>query len=211
MGVWREQLLPRLTDRALGTDELGELRAAVCRGLHGRVLELGFGSGLNLPHLPSTVTELAAVEPAELAWALSGPRRERSRVPVRRSGLDGQRLAEEDASYDAVLSTFTLCTIPDAAAALAEVRRVLHPGGTLHFLEHGLAPDPGVATWQRRLEPAQRRVFAGCHLTRDVPALVAAAGLEVVALEQRYLPGPRVGRPWAYGSLGVARRPLEAA
>lgn len=211
MGVWRDQVLPRLTDRALGTDEIGELRAAVCRGLHGRVLEIGFGSGLNLPYLPPVVTELAAVEPADVAWALSGPRRDRAGVPVRRSGLDGQRLAEDDASFDAVLSTFTLCTIPDAAAALAEVHRVLHPGGTLHFLEHGLAPDPGVAGWQRRLEPAQRLVFAGCHLTRDVPALVEASGLEVVELDQRYLPGPRVGRPWAYGSLGIARRPREEA
>ena len=211
MGGWSERVVPRLTDRALGTDEIGELRAAACRGLHGRVLEIGFGSGLNLRHLPPAVTSVAAVEPADVGWALSAPRRERAGVPVRRSGLDGQRLVEDDASYDAVLSTFTLCTIPDAAAALAEVRRVLRPGGTLHFLEHGLAPDPGVVRWQRRLEPLQRRIFAGCHLTRDVLALVAAAGLEVTDLDQRYLPGPAVGRPWAYGSLGVARRPQEAA
>ncbi len=110
-----------------------------------------------------------------------------------------------------MLTTFSLCTIPDAAAALAEVRRVLRPGGTLHFLEHGLAPDPGVARWQRRLEPVQRRVFGGCHLTRDVPALIAGAGFEVVELDQRYLPGPRVGRPWAYGSRGVARHPRAGA
>jgi SAM-dependent methyltransferase len=211
MGVWSERVVPRLADRALGTDEVGRLRTAACRGLHGRVLEIGFGSGLNLPHLPLAVAELDAVEPADVGWALSERRRERTRVPVRRRGLDGQRLAGEDESYDAVLTTFTLCTIPDAAAALAEVRRVLRPGGTLHFLEHGLAPDPGVATWQRLLEPVQRRVFAGCHLTRDVPALVTAAGLDVVELDQRYQPGPRLGRPWGFASLGVARRPPEAA
>jgi SAM-dependent methyltransferase len=126
---------------------------------------------------------------------------------VERTGLDGQRLEAPDASYDAVLATFTLCTIPDPGAALAEVRRVLRPGGAFHFLEHGLAPDTGVVTWQHRLEPLQRRVFAGCHLTRDVPALVAAGGLDVTMLEQRYLPGPRIGRPWSYGYLGRAVRP----
>ena len=211
MGVWSERVVPRLTDRMLDTDEVGRLRDAACRGLHGRVLEIGFGSGLNLPHLPAAVSDLGAVEPADVGWALSERRRESARLPVRRRGLDGQHLAEPDQSYDAVLTTFALCTIPDAAAALAEVRRVLRPGGTLHFLEHGLAPDPGVATWQRRLEPAQRRVFAGCHLTRDVPALVAAAGLDVLEVEQWYLPGPRFARPWTFGSVGVARRSQEAA
>jgi SAM-dependent methyltransferase len=128
-------------------------------------------------------------------------------VPVERTGLDGQRIEAGDASYDAALSTFTLCTIPDVAAALAEVHRVLRPGGLFHFLEHGLAPDAGVVAWQHRLEPLQRRVFAGCHLTRDVPALVVDAGLEITLLEQRYLPGPRIGRPWTYGYLGRAVRP----
>jgi SAM-dependent methyltransferase len=211
MGVWSDQVVPRLTDRALSAAAMDDPRAAVCAGLHGRVLELGFGSGLNLRHLPAAVTALDAVEPADVAWELSARRRARSRVPVHRGGLDGQRLAADDESYDAVLVTFALCSIPDAAAALAEVRRVLRPGGTLHFLEHGLAPDPGVAAWQRRLDPAQQRLFAGCHLSRDVPALVADAGLEVTDLDQRYLPGPRIGRPWSYGYLGRATRRREAA
>lgn len=211
MGVWSDRVVPRLTDRALAAAGMDGLRAAACAGLHGRVLELGFGSGLNLRHLPAAVTTLDAVEPADVAWALSERRRARSRVPVHRSGLDGQRLAADDESYDAVLVTFALCSIPDPASALAEVRRVLRPGATLHFLEHGLAPDPGVAAWQRRLDTTQQRLFAGCHLTRDVPALVAAAGLEVTELDQHYLPGPRIGRAWNYASLGVARRPLEAA
>jgi SAM-dependent methyltransferase len=209
MGVWSDRVVPRMTDRALGTDEIGELRASVCAGLRGRVLEIGFGSGLNLPHLPAEVTALGAVEPADLAWELSAPRRVRSRVPVHRAGLDGQRLAAEDASYDAALATFTLCTIPDVAAALREVRRVLRPGGALHFLEHGLAPDPGVAAWQRRLDPLQRRVFAGCHLSRDVPALLADAGLRVTALERGYLPGPRASRPWVHAFRGRAVRDAE--
>ena len=166
MGVWAERVVPRLTDVALDNKDIGELRAVACLGLHGRVVEIGFGSG-----------------------------------------LDGQRIDVEDASYDAALATFTLCTIPDAAVALAEVRRVLRPGGLFHFLEHGLAPDAAVVTWQHRLEPLQRRVFAGCHLTRDVPALLADAGLEITLLQQRYLPGPAISRPWTYAYLGRAVRP----
>jgi ubiquinone/menaquinone biosynthesis C-methylase UbiE len=207
MGVWADRVVPRLTDVALGQTEIGELRAVACLGLRGRVLEVGFGSGLNLPHYPREVVSVSAVEPSDVGWSLSRRRRARGRVPVRRIGLDGQRLEADDASYDAVLSTFTLCTIPDATAALDEVRRVLRPGGMFHFLEHGLAPDDHVAAWQHRLEPLQRRVFAGCHLTRDVPALVADAGLEVTLLEQRYLAGPGISRPWAYGYLGRAARP----
>jgi ubiquinone/menaquinone biosynthesis C-methylase UbiE len=206
MGVWAERVVPRLTEKALSSDEVGELRDATCAGLHGRVLEIGFGSGLNLPHYPPEVSRVDAVEPADAAWRLSRARRERSRIRVERTGLDGQRLQAEDASYDAVLSTFTLCTIPDVAAALAEVRRVLRPGGSLHFVEHGLAPDPEVVVWQKRLEPLQKRVFAGCHLTRDVPALVRGAGLDVTDLTASYLPGPRASRPWSYGYQGQAVR-----
>ena len=103
-----------------------------------------------------------------------------------------------------MLSTFTLCTIPDVGAALAEVRRVLRPGGTLHVLEHGLAPDPRVAAWQRRLDPLQGLVAGGCHLSRDVPALIAAAGLRLERVDQAYLPGPALGRPWTFGTLATA-------
>jgi ubiquinone/menaquinone biosynthesis C-methylase UbiE len=207
MGVWAERVVPRLTDKALGNEQIDELRSATCAGLHGRVLEIGFGSGLNLPHYPPEVSRVDAVEPADAGWRLSRSRRERSEVRVERTGLDGQRLEADDATYDAVLSTFTLCTIPDAATALAEVHRVLRPGGSLHFVEHGLAPDEGVVTWQRRLEPLQKRLFAGCHLTRDVPALVGDAGLEMAELEARYLPGPGVSRPWSFGYRGRASRP----
>ncbi len=199
-------MVPRLTDRALGNDEIGKLRETTCAGLHGRVLEIGFGSGLNMPHYPAQVVSVGAVEPSDTGWALSDTRRARSTVAIERTGLDGQRLAADDASYDSALATFTLCTIPDAAAALAEVRRVLRPGGSFHFLEHGLAPDEGVVAWQRRLEPTQKRVLGGCHLTRDVPALIRDAGLEVTLLEQRYLPGPRISRPWTYVYLGRAMR-----
>lgn len=205
--MWEERVLPRLVDRALSTGPVQQLRARTCEGLQGRVLEIGFGSGLNLPHLPSTVTSLDAVEPSDLAWSLSQERRDQATLPVHRIGLDGQRLAAPDATYDAVLCTFSLCTIPDAALAAREVRRVLRPGGRLHLLEHGRSPDDGVRTWQRRLEPLQRRVAGGCHLTRDPLQLVTAAGLHVEESDQRYLPGPALGRPWGYGYRAVATRP----
>lgn len=205
--MWEERVLPRLVDRALSTGPVQQLRARTCEGLQGRVLEIGFGSGLNLPHLPSTVTSLDAVEPSDLAWSLSQERRDPGTLPVHRIGLDGQRLAAPDATYDAVLCTFSLCTIPDAALAAREVRRVLRPGGRLHLLEHGRSPDDGVRTWQRRLEPLQRRVAGGCHLTRDPLQLVTTAGLHVEESDQRYLPGPALGRPWSYGYRAVATRP----
>lgn len=204
MTWWSERVVPHLTDIALRTQEIGELREETCRSLRGRVLEIGFGSGLNLRFYPAEVSSVAAVEPSDIGWRLSAQRRARTDVPIERSGLDGQHLAEADASFDSALVTFSLCTIADPALALSEVRRVLKPGGSLHFLEHGLAPDPGVARWQRRLDPVQQRVFAGCHLSRDVPALVEASGLEVTGLRAEYQPGPRVAHPWTYGYLGRA-------
>ena len=206
MGWWSERAVPHLTDLALRSPEIGELREETCRGLRGRVLEIGFGSGLNLRFYPAEVSSVAAVEPSDVGWRLSEERRARTGVRVARSGLDGQHLAEEDASFDSALVTFSLCSITDPALALSEVRRVLRPGGSLHFLEHGLAPDPGVARWQHRLDPVQRRVFAGCHLSRDVPGLVEAAGFEIAELRAEYQPGPRVMRPWTYGYLGRAAR-----
>ncbi len=205
MGWWEERVVPHLVDRALRGREIGDLRAEVCAELSGEVLELGFGGGLNLRHLPVAVTRVDAVEPADRGWALSERRRAQHDVDVRRVGLDGQRLAAADHSYDHVLCTFTLCTIPDPSLALDEVVRVLRPGGTFAFLEHGRAPSSRMASWQRRLDPIQRRVAGGCHLSRDVEGLVRAAGLTPSRLRQEFLPGPRT--PWTYGYLGVAFTP----
>ena len=204
MGWWSERVLPRCIDLSLSTEPVMELRRDACAGMAGRVLEIGFGSGLNVGLYPRAVTAVDAVEPADLAWKLSAGRRARSDVPIERVGLDGERLAAADASYDAVLSTFTLCTIPDVRTALAEVRRVLRPGGALHVLEHGLAPDPRVARWQRRLDPLQGLVAGGCHLSRDVPALISDAGLRLERVEQSYLPGPAISRPWVFGTVARA-------
>ncbi len=206
MGYWTDRVLPHLTERSLSTPDVRVLRAEVCAGLRGRVLEIGFGSGLNIPVYPPEVERVDAVEPADVAWEMSARRRAGTRVPVARTGLDGARLAAADEQYDAVLSTFALCTIPEVERALGEIRRVLRPGGSFHFLEHGLAPDPGVERWQRRLDPLQRRLAGGCHLSRDIPGLVAGSGLDVVEVTASYLAGPRVSRPWAHGFVGRAER-----
>lgn len=201
MGFYREQVVPRLVDRMCGARGMRHWRADVTEGLTGRVVEIGFGSGLNVDLYPSTVDLVLAVEPAALARRLSEKRVARSQVPVEHVGLDGQALALDDDSCDAALSTFTLCTIPDVGRALAELHRVLRPGGQLHFLEHGLSPDPAVAVWQRRLEPWQRRLADGCHLTRRPVALIEAAGFTVVRVDERYAKGPK---PWSWFSAGTA-------
>ena len=206
-GWWETHVVPRMVERALSTGDVRRERTLACEGLSGRVLEVGFGSGLNLPHLPAAVTSVDAVEPSDLGWSMSAARRSAAAVPVSRVGLDGQALDVEDAAYDAVLCTFSLCTIPDPALAAREMARAVRPGGRVHVLEHGRAPDPGVRRWQARLEPVQRRVAGGCHLTRDPLALLAAAGLEVQQVTQEYLPGPALARPWSYGYRFVAELP----
>ena len=205
MGLYGEQVLPRIINVACGLKGVEPLRRRVCDGLEGDVVEIGFGSGLNVPFYPAAVTRVAAVEPADLGWKLAEKRLRATSVPVERSGLDGQSLPFADNSYDAALSTWTLCTIPDVATALSEVRRVLKPGGTLRFVEHGLAPDERVRRWQHRLEPVQKRLFGGCHLTRPVVDLLTAAGFTITDLDVFY----EKGAPKTLGadSLGAAVSP----
>lgn len=201
-GWWDRQVVPRLVDLSLGGDEVGRLRARACEGLTGRVLEIGFGSGLNVAHYPESVTSVSAVEPSDVAWRRAGQRiAGADGPPVERAGLDGQHLDLPDDCCDSALSTFTMCTIPDLDAALREVRRVLRPGGRLHFAEHGLSPDPGVVRWQRRLGPLQGALFAGCHLDRPIADRVSAAGFALGEVDRFYGPGPR---PFSYLYLGWA-------
>ncbi|GHD05109.1 class I SAM-dependent methyltransferase [Zhihengliuella salsuginis] len=202
MGLYGEHILPRLMARSMEAEEIAPLRRRLCAGLSGRVLELGFGSGANIRHYPEAVDSVWAVEPSDTAWRLAADKIAASRVRIQRGGLDGQRLDAPAAAFDHALSSLTLCTIPDAAAALAEVRRVLAPGGTLHFLEHGLAPDEGVRVWQRRLDPIQRSLAGGCRLSRDIRELIEAAGFGIVEAESFYQ--PPLPRPYGYVTVGVA-------
>ena len=204
MGLWNDRVLPRVVDRSLSAPEVAPLRAAVCGGLRGRVLEIGFGSGLNVPHYPPAVQRVDAVEPSDVGWRLAGPRLTASPVPVQRGGLDGQALPFADDSFDAALSTFSLCTIPDAGAALREVHRVLRPGGALHFLEHGRAPDPGVRRWQDRLVGLNSLVQGGCRMNRPIDELLTAAGFTLERLERGYV--PKAPRMFAALYEGRARR-----
>jgi SAM-dependent methyltransferase len=204
MGWWTDEVLPHLTDYTLKGRELDELRAQVCESLHGRVLEVGFGSGLNIPWYPSTVTQVDAVEPSELAWKLSEKRRLKTAVPIGRVARDAQQLNIAGERYDSALVTFSLCTIPDPVVALHEVHRVMKPGATLHFLEHGISDNPKVVAWQHRLEPVQRRLNGGCHLTRDPAELAERAGLLVKMVEQGDLPGGP--KPFTAGYFGEAVR-----
>jgi ubiquinone/menaquinone biosynthesis C-methylase UbiE len=203
MGIYSEQVLPRIVDFAGNLKEAHAQRRRVCEGLAGEVVEIGFGSGLNIPLYPPAVTRVAAVEPAEVGWKLAGKRLRETSIPVSRAGLDAQSLPFADRSFDAALSTWTMCTIPDVTGALRELRRVLKPGGELHFVEHGLAPDEDVRRWQYRLDPVQQRLFGGCHLTRPIVDLLREAGFAITELDVYY----EKGTPKVLGAnaLGVAR------
>ncbi len=202
--TWDERILPRLVDVVLGDRVTGEWRDAVARGVAGEVLELGFGSGTNLGHYAPDVTRVLAVEPSDLAWQKAAPRVAAFGRPVERVGLDGASVSLPDASVDAVVSTWTMCTIPDLPAALAEVRRVLRPGGRLHFVEHSLAPSRRVARVQRRLQPVWGRAAGGCHLDRDIPDLLHAAGLVADDLSTRYASTWWPARPFGWFVSGSA-------
>ncbi|MEY3362334.1 MAG: hypothetical protein RL531_2053 [Actinomycetota bacterium] len=203
MGIYRERILPRVIDRVCGGADMQRFRDRTCAGLTGTIVEIGFGSGLNVASYPAGVDLVYAVEPALLARRLAAPRIARGHARVEHVGLHGESLPLADESCDGALSTFTLCTIPGVDRALAEVLRVLRPGGTFHILEHGIAPDAGVARWQHRLDPIQHVVGDGCHLTRDPLALLQEAGFEIVESDQRYVAGPK---PWTFMTRAVGRR-----
>lgn len=211
MGFWSHAVVPRATDLLLSPRTTGEVRERVCAGLSGQVLEIGFGSGLNCAYYPPAVAEVLAVEPSQVAWRLAQKSVAKTGVPVRRIGLDGQFLPLPDGAVDNALSTWTLCTIPNAFRALQEVRRVLRPGGTLHFVEHGLSPSPGVARWQHRLDPIQQRLAAGCHLSRPIADLLTEAGFELVRLETYQAPGAPKPFGWFYEGIGASTSMVTSA
>lgn len=204
VGFYRDQVLPRLIDKVLDNDDIGAWRERCVQGLHGVVVEPGFGSGLNIGFYPDEVTKVYAVDPAQVGQKLAAERLAETHVEVEFVGLDGADLPLDDASCDAALLTLTLCTIRDVEQALRELRRVLKSGGRLHFFEHGHAPDARVAAWQARVEPVQKWAFDGCHLTRDMTRLITDAGFEIDWVEQAYGKGPK---PWSFYYLGQAVSP----
>lgn len=191
MGWYESRVLPRIADLSLRSADFARIRAKVTGDLDGQVLEIGFGSGLNVPHYPASVTKVVAIDPAVAGRKLAAARIARCAVPIEFAGLDAGDLPADDGSVDHVLSTWTLCTVPDPAGALAEVRRALRPGGSLNFAEHGLAPDEKVARFQHRFTPVQRRLFGGCHLNRPIETLITDAGFDLVKLDTYYMRGPR--------------------
>ena len=204
MGFYRSQIVPRVIDKACGGAEMKPLRDRTCDGLAGVVVELGFGSGLNIASYPDSITQVHAIEPSAVGRSLGSERIAASRVPIEFSGLRGESLPLADESCDGALCTFTMCTIDDVDASMRELLRVLRPGAPFHFLEHGSAPDPGVRAWQRRLDPIQQRLADGCHLTRDPVEIVRGAGFRIESFDSSYARGPR---PWVYFTVGRATAP----
>lgn len=202
--LYERLVLPRLVDRVCGTRVIERQRRAVVPQARGEVLEIGFGSGLNLPYYDrGQVGRLWALEPSAPMRALAAGRIAAAGLDVRLLDAPGEALPLPDHSVDTVVVTYALCTIPDAPAALAQARRVLRPGGRLLFAEHGAAPDAGVRRWQDRLDRPWSRLAGGCHLNRDVAALLARAGFRVEDMQTGYLRGtPR----WAgFNTWGSAR------
>ncbi len=203
MGFYNDQILPRMTHWVMRNKAMTELRGRTLAGAAGSVLEIGFGSGLNLPHYPPGVKGLLVVEPSAVARSIAARALAQAPFSTDFVGLDGQRLVLETQTVDCAVSTWTLCTIPDAGRALAELARVLKPNGRFLFVEHGLSPDPGVAKWQHRLDGLQGKIGGGCHLNRDMEALIGASPLKIERLENFYIKGPKTH---GYMNMGEARK-----
>lgn len=202
MGFYTDVVLPRLCDLAMRNKQLVPFRERVIGAAEGRVLEIGVGSGRNLPFYRAPVTQLLALEPAPRLVSMARSASEERRIPVSFVEASAEAIPLDQHSVDTIVSTWTLCSIPQAATALQEMRRVLRPGGKLLFVEHGLAPEPAVHWWQDRLTPVWRRFSGGCHLNRPIRSLIEDAGFQVDRIQTGYIPGPR---PMTFMYEGSAR------
>ena len=204
MGFFSQVIVPRLCDLLLNKPLLARHRRDLLASVHGDVLEIGFGTGLNLPYYPEQVRKITAVDPNVGMHRLAQKRVRRARIEVDQRLLSGERLPFEDNRFDCALSTFTLCSIDNVSQALIELHRVLKPGGRFLFLEHGLSPEPKVQKWQRRLNWLQMRLAGGCHLDRDMRALVSAQPFASVQMDEFYI--EKTPRTHGYMYRGVATK-----
>lgn len=203
MGYYARRVLPRLIDAAMRQPPVTRLRERFLGGAEGRVLELGIGGGANLPFYRRDLDLLIGIDPSPELLARARRHVPWTHFPVQLEEAGAEALPFEQATFDCVVTTWTLCSVRNPAEALAEARRVLRPGGRLMFLEHGEAPEPRVRRWQARIEPLWRPLAGGCHLTRPVDRLIEEAGLRIEGLETGYfVNGPR---PWTFHYRGVAR------
>ena len=194
MGLYQRHVLPKLINAACAQKPMAELRARLVPTARGRVLEIGFGTGLNLPHYGTGDTApetLTAIEPSRDIVELAAERLAEAQFPVQVTAASAEEIPAEDNAFDTVVSTWTLCSVPNVYRALAELRRVLKPKGRLIFAEHGASPERRWLNWQRRIEPAWKIIGGGCHLSRQVDQLIAGAGFRINELETVYLPGPK--------------------
>lgn len=200
MSFYEDQILPRGIDWGMSGERFSKLRQQFLAGVGGRVLEVGFGSGLNLPYYPDAVTHLYALDPSQLGRRLAEKRIQHASFPVEFVELEGNRFALPDHSVDAVVSTWTVCTIPDPEAALKEIRRVLRPDGKYYFLEHGLSPDRRVARLQNLWNPIQKWFAGGCHVNREIDRLILESGFNILEFKNFYMEGPKV-LTYMYGGI----------
>lgn len=190
MGFYDKHILPRFINCACGAAPVMKQREKVVPLASGTVLEIGIGTGLNLPYYdPARVERLIGLDPSQESWKLAGERAAHLDFDVEFIGLPGEQIPLDDNSVDTVMVTFSLCTIPDPVSALGGMARVLRPGGKLYFCEHGCAPDPSVRKWQDRIDPWWGKIAGGCHLNRDIPALLGAGGFTVAEMHTGYIPG----------------------
>ena len=202
MGFYNKHILPCCLDKACGIGPITRQREKVVPLAEGVVLEIGIGSGQNLPHYnTSKVRKIIGVDPDEHIWKRSEKRRSDCLIPIERIGLSGEDIPLDNNTADSVVVTYSLCTIPDPVKALLEMKRILKPGGKILFSEHGKAPDAKVHRWQNRIDPVWKKLAGGCHSGRDIPDLFRQAELTLDSLQEMYIPGPRV---LSYNYWGIA-------
>ena len=189
MGFYNDRIVPHLVNLAMRNSQLAPYRERIMGHASGRVVEIGIGSGVNLPLYTEHATKIVGLEPHPKLLKMASENA--GRVPAELIEGSAESIPLDDSSVDTVVTTWTLCTIPDVAKALAEMRRVLKPDGQLLFVEHGLSPDEGVRKWQNRLTPVWKKIAGGCHLNRPMRALIENAGFQISRLDTRYMPGPK--------------------